>query len=68
MSGGTSSSQMQFADELCHTRKEERRLLLQAAGFGNENEISPGAGLALKADLQIPWNKLRHLQRYSSKF
>ena len=64
VSGNPSSSQVQFADELRHTSKDHRESILKAAGFDASQEMSPETALALKADLQLPWNKLRHLRRY----
>ena len=64
VSGGEPSSQAQIADELCQTNPQSRREILKEAGFNVEHTIPPSAGLALKADLNIPWNKLRHLRRY----
>ena len=64
VSGNPSSSQVQFADELHHTSKDRRESILKVAGFDASQEMSPEAALALKADLQLPWNKLRHLRRY----
>ncbi len=42
--------------------KEERQTLLADGGFGVE--IPAEKGLAMKADLAIPWNKLRIIRRY----
>ena len=54
---------MQMADELQTCTRSERERLLTAAGLP-PGEIEPGAGLAMKAELGIPWHKLRHLRRY----
>ena len=50
-------------DELQSSTKEEQEKLLKAAGLA-PGEIEAGAGLAMKAELGIPWSKLRHLRRY----
>ncbi len=60
VSGGTSSELLQ--DEVHALTKEERQALLADGGFGIE--IPAEKGLAMKADLAIPWNKLRIFRRY----
>ncbi len=42
--------------------REERQDLLKKAGV--TLEIPAGQGLAMKADLALPWNKLRDVRRY----
>ena len=42
--------------------KDEREALMKEANF--TISIPPEQGLALKADLNIPWNKLRVMRRY----
>ena len=54
---------VQMADELQTCIRSERERLLTAAGLP-PGEIEPGAGLAMKAELGIPWHKLQHLIRY----
>ena len=62
VSGGSVGSQQ--ADELRHLRKEERDHLLCDAGLMPQGKLGQGAGLALKADLHLPWFKLRKLRRW----
>ena len=62
VSGSKSGARRQLADELKHTSREERQSLLKLANI--TPEIPAGEGLAMKAELAIPWNKLRHLRRY----
>ncbi len=57
MAGGLHSIKRQLIDQL------KRQELLEQAGIGPK--ISEGEGLAMKAELSIPWNKLRHLRRYN---
>ena len=47
--------------ELTTLSKAERQALLQGAGV--VVNIPPEQGLAMKADLALPWNKLRELRR-----
>ena len=42
--------------------KEERAVLMKEVNF--TVTIPPEQGLAMKADLNIPWNKLRAMRRY----
>ncbi len=58
-SGGDSSSQL--AAEVKALSKVEREALLQEASL--PVMISPCHALAIKSDLQMPWNKLRLLRR-----
>ncbi len=58
-SGGDSSSQL--AAEIKHLSKEEREDLLSEASL--PVTIPPNHALAMKADLGIPWKKLRILRR-----
>jgi len=60
VSGGSSSVLLQ--EEVHALNKEERQKLLTDGGFGIE--IPAEKGLAMKADLAIPWNKLRIIRRY----
>ena len=63
ISKGGESAVVQMADELQTCTRSERERLLTAAGLP-PGEIEPGAGLAMKAELGIPWHKLQHLRRY----
>ena len=58
-SGGNSSSQL--AAEIKHLSKAEREDLLREASL--PIIIPPNHALAMKADLGIPWKKLRILRR-----
>ncbi len=59
VSCGDSASQMK--EEIKHLTKTERQELLHNAGF--TLDIPAEQGLAMKADLGLPWNKLRILRR-----
>lgn len=59
VSCGDSGSQMR--EEIQHLSKQERQALLHEEGF--TLNIPEEQGLAMKADLGIPWNKLRVLRR-----
>ena len=54
-------SSTQLKEEIQHLNKDERQDLLQNAGF--TLEIPAEQGLAMKADLGLPWNKLRVIRR-----
>lgn len=60
VSGGSSSSQLQ--DEIAHLAKEDREALLSEAAL--PIAIPTDHSLAMKSDLQIPWNKMRAIRRY----
>lgn len=60
VSCGDSSSQLQ--EEIKHLSKSERQDLLHKAGF--TLDIPAEQGLAMKADLGIPWTKLRVIRRW----
>lgn len=59
VSCGDSSSQLQA--ELRTLSKAEREEILTKAGLSLE--IPAEQGLAMKADLGLPWNKLREIRR-----
>jgi len=59
ISGGDSSSQMQ--EEIHSLSKGERQKILKEANL--TIDIPPEHGVAMKADLALPWNKLRILRR-----
>lgn len=59
ISCGDSASQMK--EEIKHCSRPEREKLLHDAGF--TLDIPPEQGLAMKADLGLPWNKLRIIRR-----
>ena len=59
-SGGDSSAQLQA--EIKSLTKEQREELLQ--GIHLPVVIPTEQALAMKADLGIPWNKLRIIRRY----
>ncbi len=60
IAGGESSVNKQLEDKVGRTSPEVRQQILKNAKI-NENAVSPKEVLAMKADLSIPWNKLRHL-------
>ena len=55
---------MQLQDELKAMPPSDRQTLLEDTEF--KIEIAPLKSLALKANLCLPWNKLRNLKRYKS--
>ena len=60
-SGGESSAQLQA--EVRSLTKEQREQLLQKAQL--PVVIPTNHALAMKADLSLPWNKLRIIRRYT---
>ena len=68
ISGGPSGSSAQHADELRRLRREQQEDLLREAGLAPKGKATSGTGLALKADLHLPWYKLRKLRRWLSLF
>ena len=54
----------QFTDEIKMLPSEEREKLMKEANFSIT--IPPEEGLAMKADLCLPWRKLRIMRRYVS--
>ena len=63
-----SSSSAQQADELKHLHKAEQNQLLRDAGMAIPGSLKPGAALAFKCDLHLPWYLLRKLRRWLSSF
>ena len=61
MSGGALEAQGQFSMELKALPSEERQKLLREAGVAVE--IDATQALVIKADLSIPWYRLRILRR-----
>ena len=59
ISGGDTSTQLQ--SEIHALSPEERKEVLKEAQL--PIEIPPEHALALKADLGIPWAKMRHISR-----
>lgn len=59
-------SRSQLSHEVSRTSKEDRRQLLVDAGFSisPSHSLEPGTGLVLKADLDLPWARLRILRRF----
>ena len=53
---------MQLAHEISQN-KDERDELLRAAGMAVPHEAPAAEVLAMKADLAIPWNRLRSIRR-----
>ena len=60
VSGGSSSSQLQ--DQIAHLAKEDREALLNEDAL--PIAIPTDHSLAVKSDLQIPWNKMQAIRRY----
>ena len=54
-------TKVQLQAEVRALSAEERQDLLKSAGI--TIDIPPDQGLAMKADLAIPWNKLRIIRR-----
>ncbi|XP_048588874.1 E3 ubiquitin-protein ligase TRIM39-like [Nematostella vectensis] len=52
--------------EMQRMGQEERETIAQEAGL--KIEVPEGQGLAMKADIGIPWNKLRELKRWLNSF
>ena len=63
ISGGPAASAVQLKDELRHLRKERDDLLKEAGLIPTGLYVTQEESLALKADLSIPWTKLRALRR-----
>lgn len=62
ISKGSSMDQLQY--EIKALTKEDRESLLEQAKICNSTAtVSPNDVLAMKADLSIPWNKLRMLRK-----
>ena len=61
ISGGSEDSRKQMQAEVRAMPKEERQKLLSEAGGGVE--INATQALAIKADLDIPWYRIRVLRR-----
>ena len=66
---GDVSSRAQMRHEVARLPREERRVFLRDAGLSvpSTDSLAPGTGLALKAELALPWNKLRALRRLGCK-
>eukprot|EP00731_Ephydatia_muelleri_P024162 Em0016g433a len=56
------SSTVMFETELKSLDRKEKERLLKSAGI--TKGMTPEQGLALKADLGLPWNRLRMLRRW----
>ena len=67
ISGGALGAQSQLADELTRLQRAEQDALLRDADFALQK---PGKdiALALKADLHLPWYRLRKLWQWLSSF
>ena len=65
--GGLAGSRAQLVHATKVMPREKRDSLLQEAGVLGSSP-QPGIGLALKADLQLPWSRLRKLRRYFKEF
>ena len=60
VSGGCSTEQLQH--DVAHMSKESREAILGEASL--PVHIPVDHGLAMKSDLQLPWNKMRAIRRY----
>ena len=60
--GGETSATVQLAHEISQN-KDERDELLREAGIAVPHEAPAAEVLAMKADLAIPWNRLRSIRR-----
>ena len=65
--GGAEGSRAQQVRDLKVMSHTNRDALLEEAGVLRKG-IGEGIGLAIKADLQMPWNGLRKLRRYLREF
>eukprot|EP00117_Sycon_ciliatum_P016182 scpid19464/ scgid4041/ E3 ubiquitin-protein ligase NRDP1; RING finger protein 41 &gt; E3 ubiquitin-protein ligase NRDP1; RING finger protein 41 len=61
--GGAKGKEAQSVHALQSLRRSQREDLLREAGLLPEG-LQKGIGLAIKSDLQLPWNGLRKLRRY----
>lgn len=61
---GSSSSQVQLQDEIKVLNKEEREELVKSLYNHTRTDVATEKILAFKADLSIPWNKLRTMRRW----
>ena len=68
VSAGAADASAQQVHELQRLQREEREQLLRDAGIAPKALCALGAGLALQADLHMPWHKLRKLCRWLSSF
>ena len=66
ISGDCATEQMM--DELKVLDPSERKQLVESGVFSTSAVVSAKNTLAFKADLQIPWNKLRAMRRYVHSF
>ena len=64
ISGGSSTTQ--FVDETRSRSTSERDAILEQLQGGMKVMIPPSESLAMKADLTLPWSKLRIIRRYIS--
>lgn len=56
------STKLQQIAELKRINDNNRSIIIQEAGMSID--IPPEQGLAMKTELGLPWNKIRHLRRY----
>ena len=66
VSGGEASALIQ--NEVLILSDEERQSLLDKAGISSSIEIGAAEVLAIKAELALPWHKLRFLRRYVTTY
>ena len=63
MSGGDSNSQLNH--EVTHLTREAREAVLGKASLPIQVHVPVDHALAMKSDLQLPWNRMRELRRYT---
>ena len=65
ISGNSAGSRAQFRHEVSRAPSDERLQILREAGFSlpESNVLPRGSGLAIKADMALPWSQLRTLRR-----
>ena len=59
VSGGTAGQQLEL--EVRSLPSEEREKLLHSAGI--KFKVPAGQGLAMRCDIDLPWNQLRELRK-----
>ena len=62
ISGGRDAAHQQLASEVLQLSRVERKELVKEAGLV-ASDLPVEHGLAMKADLGLPWNKVRTLRR-----
>ena len=68
VSGGAAGSATLLARELRQMDEKDQDKLLQEAGLKAEALTARDAGLALKADLHLPWYKVRKIRKWLAEW